>query len=101
MTENKNAELAEVVEKPKDSGSEQVIAADIGQVLGNARPVEQKEAVIVRAEPLKASEYVDPIEADYITERNNHIETPEWRASKEGIAMIHEALRFAGEIIMH
>ncbi len=96
--ENTETTIAEVVTEPaKDSQSEEISAVDLAQVLEEAMPVQITEAQIVKVKPLEAPKYVDPIEQEYFTQRNNHIETPESRTSKEGIAMIHESLHFTGD----
>jgi hypothetical protein len=88
--------IAEVVEKPS---SEEIVAADIAQVVQDAKPVEQKEVVIVETKPIQAPKYVDPIEEEYVIQRNNHIESSDWRNSPEGIKLIHESICFIGDQI--
>ncbi len=86
--------IAAVVEAPE---KQEAIAADIAQVLEDAMPVKQKEVEIVKVKPIEAPKYVDPIEEAYFIQRDNHIETPEFRNSSEGIKMIHETICFIGD----
>jgi len=93
--------IADVVENSQLDFSEDVLAADLVQVVEEAKPVQIEEAKIIKVKPLEAPEYVDPIKSEYIIERSNRIDTPERRNSPDGIAMIHETIRFMGEIILH
>ncbi len=99
MTEKETTEttITEVVEKPQKHSPEEVLAADLVQVVEEAKPVKIEKTKIIKVKPLEASEYVDPIEQEYFIQRDNCLDTPEMRNSPEGIAMIHKTIRFIGE----
>ncbi|MFA6888887.1 MAG: hypothetical protein WC254_05330 [Candidatus Woesearchaeota archaeon] len=86
--------IAEVIENSKE-----VLAADLVQVVEELKSTKPEEVKIVKVKPIETPEYFDPIEEEYFIQRDNSLGMPrfQWRNTPEGIAAIHETIRFMGD----